>query len=43
MKYLIVRYVDSVTGIPSNIFPCKNGPSFPKIKGLKFEFSNPKR
>lgn len=38
MKYIIITYVDNITKIPVHIAPIKNGPAYPKIKGLNVKF-----
>lgn len=38
MKYICVTHVDSRTGIPGNIAPMCNGPTFPDVKGLNIEW-----
>lgn len=40
MKYVKVKYVDSKTGIPGNIEPCRNGPIFPKLVNFELKFTN---
>jgi len=39
MKYIKFTYVDVVTNIPVTKEPAKNGPKFPDVVGLKFEWA----
>ena len=39
MEYVKFTYVDPVTGIPVGDSPATNGPSFPDIPGLQFDFA----
>lgn len=39
MKNIKFTYVDSVTQISVEKEPSKNGPQFPKIKGIKYSFA----
>jgi len=39
MKYLKFTYVDSTTGVPVTDAPAANGPAFPAVDGLVFEWA----
>lgn len=39
MKYLKFTYVDSATGVPVTEAPAHNGPKFPDVEGLEFEWA----
>lgn len=43
MKYLKFTYVDSATGIPVTSGPAANGPTFPAVDGLVFEWARESR
>lgn len=38
MKYICVTHVDALTGVPCFKEPTRNGPTFPKVKGLNVEW-----
>ncbi len=40
MKYLLLTYLDSITGIPATEEPCENGRYLPEIEGLQVDFYN---
>lgn len=43
MKYLKFTYVDAVTGVPVTSVPAANGPTFPAVDGLVFEWARESR